>query len=177
MVLQMQFRFVSEFCYSLLLTLFWPVLKTLHMSAINLYRKNLPDSLVAEIEHIQQEAAKTPAKDKELALHFEAIEMLRAKGFSYRDLAEWFKERGYKVNHVDVWRAHKNGMNKDQLFSVLEHDEEWQEFVRKKQEGNNTCYEDITPEETVTATEDAKTQENDTDKTFKKRKKARITKK
>lgn len=110
------------------------------MSNIDIYQNDLSEADQAFALQLQREAEAAPPADKGLAIHFATIQTLRAKGYSYRDLAEWLNKRGLKVNHVDVWRAHRNGMRKEELFAALEHDEEWTEFVDKKVEGNRTSY-------------------------------------
>jgi hypothetical protein len=117
-----------------------------NMKTIERYWDKLPESDQALVETIAREAEKAPAKDKGLAIHLGAIEMLRAKGYSYRDIADWFNERGLKVNHVDVWRAHKNALEKTELFELAEGDEEWGEYLTKTVEttkgGTCTTYKD-----------------------------------
>jgi len=116
------------------------------MKTTELYRDKLPESDQALVEMIAREAEKAPAKDKGLAIHLGAIEMLRAKGYSYRDIADWFNERGLKVNHVDVWRAHKNALENKELFELADEDEEWSEYLTKTVEttkgGTCTTYKD-----------------------------------
>jgi len=121
------------------------------MSNIELYRSKLSEQEYNRVQEIEFEAESTPARDKGLAIHVGAIEKLRAKGYSYRDIATWFNERGFKVSHVDVWRAHKNSLEAPELFGLADNDEEWQEYMRKKQEGNVTKYEDVIPEKVETA--------------------------
>jgi hypothetical protein len=116
------------------------------MKNVELYRDKLSEQDAALALRIEAEADNTPARDKGLAIHFGAIEKLRAKGYSYRNIAEWFGERGFKVSHVDVWRAHKNGMDHVEFFAAADNDEEWQEYVKTKREGNVTKYEEVIPE-------------------------------
>src|SRR6185436_3058629 len=113
------------------------------MKNIELYGRKLPEVEQAFVERIERDAESTPAKDKGLAIHQRAIEMLRGKGYSYRDIADWFNERGLKVNHVDVWRAHKNGLENMELFDLAEHDEQWREYVRQQKSGNATSYQEV----------------------------------
>lgn len=110
----------------------------------NLYWKNLPEADRAFAEQLQQEAEAALPADKGLSIHLTTIETLRAKGYTYREIAKWLNERGIKVNHVDVWRAHKNGMDTEELFEALEHDGEWSEFVEKKADGSSIRYQEKT---------------------------------
>jgi hypothetical protein len=112
------------------------------MRTTQLYRDKLTESDRVAIDAIQEAAEGAPAKDKGLAIHLRSIEMLRAKGYSYRDIAIWFGEHGIKVNHVDVWRAHKNGLETQELFELAEHDEEWHEYLKKSVAGSSTTYEE-----------------------------------
>lgn len=122
------------------------------MKTIDIYRRKLSEEDVRFIEQIEADADNTPARDKGLAIHIGAIEKLRAKGYSYRDIAAWFSERNIKVTHVEVWRAHKNAVSGEEYLGLADNDEEWQEYVRKKREGNVTKYEDAIPETETPAT-------------------------
>src|ERR1017187_5236522 len=110
------------------------------MPNIDLYHENLSEGDQLFVERIEAEAEKTPPKDSGLAVHVRAILKLRAKGYSYRDIAEWFRERGIKANHVDVWRAHKNSLPLEERVEMAEHDDTWQEFVTKKKQGQTVEY-------------------------------------
>jgi len=116
------------------------------MKPIDIYRNKLSEEDVRFIEQIEADADNTPARDKGLAVHVGAIEKLRAKGYSYRDIAAWFGGRNIKVTHVDVWRAHKNNVPTEELFGLADNDEEWREYISKKTQGNVTKYEDAIPE-------------------------------
>lgn len=123
---------------------------------VDLYQNKLSEEDHHLVQQIEAEADSTPARDKGLAIHVGAIEKLRAKGYSYREIAVWFGERKFKVSHVDVWRAHKNGLTREDLFGLADHDEEWESYINKKSEGAVTRYEDKFPENAPSA-EDIKT--------------------
>jgi len=110
------------------------------MGQVELYQHLLPESDQELVARIERAAEQTPARDKGLAIHVKAIEMLRAKGYSYRDIAVWFADQGIKVNHVDVWRAHRNALEADDFFDLAHQDEEWKDYLRKNQEGQTTEY-------------------------------------
>ena len=110
------------------------------MPNIELYSEHLAEGDQLIVEKIAAEAEKTPPKDSGLAIHVGAIVKLRAKGYSYRDLAAWFTERDIKANHVDVWRAHKNSLAIEERAELAEHDDDWREFVTKKQAGGKTTF-------------------------------------
>jgi hypothetical protein len=112
------------------------------MANNELYREHLSEADQLFIERIESEADKTPAKDSGMALHVGAVVKLRAKGYSYRDIAAWFGERGVKANHVDVWRAHKNSLTLESRLEIAERDDDWREFVTKKIEGKTTLYDE-----------------------------------
>jgi hypothetical protein len=115
----------------------------LNMKQIDLYGDCLPEPDAALVARIHQEAIETPAREKGLAIHVRSIETLRAKGYTYRDIAGWFTERGIKVNHVDVWRAHKNDMDSHKFFATVDEDDEWKDYIDKKRDGETTHYGEV----------------------------------
>lgn len=41
-----------------------------------------------------------------LRQYIDSIHMLREKGFSYRDIAQWLRDRGLNVDHNEVYREY-----------------------------------------------------------------------
>ena len=60
------------------------------------------------------------------------IETLREKGFSYREISEWFKERGVDIDHNAVYRIYTKFMSEETLRdeSLRVHNEEEEERQR-----------------------------------------------
>jgi hypothetical protein len=46
-----------------------------------------------------------------LSAYVDAIRMLRDKGFSYREIADWLSERGLAVDHNAVYRAYTKSLS------------------------------------------------------------------
>jgi hypothetical protein len=46
-----------------------------------------------------------------LSAYVDSIRMLRDKGFSYRDIADWLSERGVDVDHNAVYRVYTNSLS------------------------------------------------------------------
>jgi hypothetical protein len=72
---------------------------------------------------IFQEAAAEPPR-RMLDDYREAIRMLKdEKDFTFREIAEWFQQRGMNVDHNAVWRAYAKGMPDMDAHYVAEADE------------------------------------------------------
>ena len=46
-----------------------------------------------------------------LSAYVDSIRMLRDKGFSYRDIAEWLSERGIEADHNAVYRVYTKSLS------------------------------------------------------------------
>lgn len=46
-----------------------------------------------------------------LSAYVDSIQMLRDKGFSYREIAQWPSERGVDVDHNAVYRVYTNSLS------------------------------------------------------------------
>lgn len=57
-----------------------------------------------------QEAAQEPDY-RTLGAYADSIGMLRSKGFSYREIADWFSDRGIDVDHNAVYRVYTNTLS------------------------------------------------------------------
>ncbi|HEX7518331.1 MAG TPA: hypothetical protein VF345_13710 [Chthoniobacterales bacterium] len=63
-------------------------------------------------EQLYREAEGEP-NYRNLSSYSDTIGMLREKGFSYREIAEWFSERGVSVDHNAVYRTYTNSLPGD----------------------------------------------------------------
>jgi hypothetical protein len=57
-------------------------------------------------EIVRQEAEEELDKNF-LGPYIESMHVLREKGWSYREIAEWLSERGIEVDHNSVYRAYR----------------------------------------------------------------------
>jgi len=51
-----------------------------------------------------------------LSAYVDSIQMLRDKGFSYRDIAHWLSERGVEVDHNAVYRVYTNSLSDNDAY-------------------------------------------------------------
>lgn len=61
-------------------------------------------------EALQREAEEEP-NYRNFSQYASVIGTLREKGFSYRDIADWFSERGIGVDHNAVYRVYTNSLS------------------------------------------------------------------
>jgi hypothetical protein len=61
-------------------------------------------------EYLFREAEQEP-DFRTLSAYVDSIRVLRDKGFSYRDIAHWFSERGVNVDHNAVYRVYTNSLS------------------------------------------------------------------
>jgi hypothetical protein len=67
-----------------------------------------------------------------LSAYVDSIHMLREKGFSYREIADWLSERGVDVDHNAVYRVYTNSLSDyDAHLEDLREAEEAQEEARR----------------------------------------------
>jgi hypothetical protein len=61
--------------------------------------------------------------------YHEAVNELREKGFTYREIASWLKQFGFDVDHNTVWRVHTKWMSDLDAHYEAEADDEveWKE--------------------------------------------------
>lgn len=71
---------------------------------------------------------------RNLSAYSATIGMLRTKGFSYREIAEWFSERGVSVDHNTVYRTYTNSLPGD-LAQREEQDTALEEYERDRLDG------------------------------------------
>jgi hypothetical protein len=69
-----------------------------------------------------------------LSAYVDSIRMLRDKGFSYRDIADWLSERGLEVDHNAVYRAYTKNLSdyEAHLEDQREADEAYEEAQRNR---------------------------------------------
>ena len=60
----------------------------------------------ADPQQLRAEAEKEPRR-RGLEDYAQAIQVLKEeKGFSFREIAAWFQQRGLRIDHNAVWRAY-----------------------------------------------------------------------
>jgi hypothetical protein len=79
-------------------------------------------------EFLFREAEQEP-DFRTLSAYVDSIRMLRRKGFSYRDIADWLSERGVDVDHNAVYRVYTNSLS--DYDAHLEEQREAQEEARR----------------------------------------------
>jgi hypothetical protein len=82
-------------------------------------------------ELLMQEAEQEP-DFRTLSAYADSIGVLRSKGFSYREIAEWLSERGIDVDHNAVYRVYTNSLSDhDAHLEDLREAEEAQHEARR----------------------------------------------
>src|SRR5436305_805177 len=73
---------------------------------------SLPPSaaIMPDPERLFREAEQEPDV-RALSAYVDSIRMLRDKGFSYREIADWLSERGVDVDHNAVYRAYTKSLS------------------------------------------------------------------
>jgi hypothetical protein len=67
-----------------------------------------------------------------LSAYLDSIQMLREKGFSYREIAEWLSDRGVEVDHNAVYRVYTNSLSDHEAYlEDLREAEEAQQEARR----------------------------------------------
>jgi hypothetical protein len=92
---------------------------------IIIHEPNGEMTLLPPPEALLREAEQEP-NYRALDEYSDTIETLREKGFSYREISEWFKERGVDIDHNAVYRIYTKFMSEETLReeSLQEHYEE-----------------------------------------------------
>jgi hypothetical protein len=67
-------------------------------------------SIMPDPERLFREAEQEPDV-RALCAYVDSIRMLRDKGFSYREIADWLSERGLDVDHNAVYRAYTKSLS------------------------------------------------------------------
>lgn len=71
------------------------------------------DELKSDPQQLRAQAEKEPSR-RGLDEYTDTIQVLKEdKGFSYREIAAWFQQRGLNVDHNAVWRAYSKSLSKD----------------------------------------------------------------
>ena len=82
-------------------------------------------------EFLFREAEQEPDLET-LSAYVDSIEVLRNKGFSYREIAHWLSERGVEVDHNAVYRVYTKGLSDYEAhLEDLKEAEEVQEDARR----------------------------------------------
>ena len=67
-----------------------------------------------------------------LSAYVDSMRVLRNKGFSYREIADWLSERGVDVDHNAVYRVYTKSLSDyDAHLEELQEGEEAQEEARR----------------------------------------------
>ena len=74
-------------------------------------------------EELFQQAEQEP-NFRDLSAYVDSIRVLREKGFSYREIADWFSERGVDVTHNTVYRVFTKSLSDLDAHLEAERDEE-----------------------------------------------------
>jgi O-methyltransferase involved in polyketide biosynthesis len=75
-----------------------------------------PDELLMEAEQ---------EPNVRLLNHYaQVIGTLKKKGFTFRRIADWLKERGVQADHNAVWRVYSKHMRPDQAEDAAKEDDE-----------------------------------------------------
>jgi hypothetical protein len=84
-------------------------------------------------EYLFREAEQEP-DFRALSAYVDSIRMLRDKGFSYREIADWLSERGLEVDHNAVYRAYTKNLSdyEAHLEDQREADEAYEEAQRNR---------------------------------------------
>lgn len=82
-------------------------------------------------EFLFREAEQEP-DFRTLSAYVDSIRVLRNKGFSYREIADWLSQRGIDVDHNAVYRAYTNSLSDyDAHLEDLREAEEAREEARR----------------------------------------------
>ena len=86
------------------------------------------EELTPDPQQLRAEAQKEASR-RGLEDYSEAIRLLKEdKGFSFREIAEWFTQRGLNVDHNAVWRAYSKTISTSAQGRI---DERYERFERK----------------------------------------------
>jgi len=78
---------------------------------------------MADPQQLHAEAQKEPRR-RVLGDYRDTIRLLREeKGFSLREIAAWFQERGLQVDHNAIWRAYAKEAGRARPSAALEQSE------------------------------------------------------
>ncbi len=69
------------------------------------------------------EVAQREPDHLDLAEYREVIAKLRAKGFTFREIAEWLSERNVDADHNAVYRVYMKNLSEDEIAVEVDHEE------------------------------------------------------
>jgi hypothetical protein len=91
------------------------------------------EEFMADPTQLQAEAQKEPRR-RGLVDYRETIQLLKDdKGFSFREIATWLKQRGLNVDHNAVWRAYSKETQEGSMPGRQEQNERYEQ--RRASEG------------------------------------------
>ena len=77
-------------------------------------------------QHLRAEAEKEPRR-RGLEDYQETIRLLKEdKGFTFREIAAWFQERGLNIDHNAAWRAYSKANSTSQTGRITEQNERYE---------------------------------------------------
>ena len=82
-------------------------------------------------EALLREAEQEP-NYRALDEYSDTIETLREKGFSYREISEWLKERGVDIDHNAVYRIYTKFMSEETLREEARREHYEEEEIRNR---------------------------------------------
>ncbi len=81
---------------------------------------------MADPQQLRAEAEKEPRR-RGLEDYSESIRVLKEeKGFSFREIAAWFQQRGLKTDHNAVWRTYSKTTFSGQGGEMIEQNERYE---------------------------------------------------
>jgi len=85
-----------------------------------------PEEFKADPQQLRAEAEKEPRR-RGLEDYAETIQLLKEeKGFSFREIAAWFQQRGVNIDHNAAWRAYSKTTPSDPAGSISEQNERYE---------------------------------------------------
>jgi ribosome-binding protein aMBF1 (putative translation factor) len=85
-----------------------------------------PEEFSADPQQLRAEAEKEPRR-RVLEDYGETIRLLKEeKGFSFREIAAWFQQRGLNIDHNAAWRAYSKTTSAGSIGNVEERNERYE---------------------------------------------------
>jgi len=90
---------------------------------------------MADPKQLRTEAEKEPSR-RGLEDYSETIRLLKEdKGFSFREIATWFQQRGLNTDHNAVWRAYSRAIPGATVGGTRERIEQYERYERQTVHG------------------------------------------
>jgi hypothetical protein len=88
-----------------------PEIASVPESATSVHVSSVPGSSIMPDPAALFRQAEQEPDIQTLSAYVDSIQILREKGFSYREIAEWLSERGVEVDHNAVYRVYTNSLS------------------------------------------------------------------